>query len=245
VAKPAQRMPAARLWSQASRRPADGLAGSVARTRTPGANAGARNDPPPQLLSSRDGLIHTSAPDLGSKRYEDLCPMAANARAILIEALGYARRWLDELLSDPRHTLEALASQEGKTERSIRMNPAARSLRSGDRQGGNRGTPAALLWPQASRRAADCPAAQVAHARTPDASTGVTNDPLLARLSSGDELIHAIRTASSIEVRTSEGRSKSGAADRSKQQPWKRKFAARDFRRDAPGIAPENRRTAC
>ena len=31
---------------------------------------------------------------------------------------------------------------------------------------------------------------------------------------------------------------------RDKQQPWKRKFAARDFRQDAPGIAPENRRTA-
>jgi hypothetical protein len=30
----------------------------------------------------------------------------------------------------------------------------------------------------------------------------------------------------------------------SKQQPWKRKFAARDFRQDAPGIAPQNRRTA-
>ena len=29
----------------------------------------------------------------------------------------------------------------------------------------------------------------------------------------------------------------------SKQQPWKRKFAARDFRQDPPGIAPENRRT--
>jgi site-specific DNA recombinase len=48
-------------------------------------------------------------------------PMPANARAILIEALGDARRWLDELLSDPRLTLESLASREGKTERSIRM----------------------------------------------------------------------------------------------------------------------------
>ncbi len=28
-------------------------------------------------------------------------PMRANARAILIEALGNAHRWLDELLSDP------------------------------------------------------------------------------------------------------------------------------------------------
>ena len=48
-------------------------------------------------------------------------PMRANARAILIEALGDAHRWLDELLSDPRQTLESLASREGKTERSIRM----------------------------------------------------------------------------------------------------------------------------
>jgi len=44
-------------------------------------------------------------------------PMRANARAILIEALGDAHRWLDELLSDPRQTLETLASREGKTER--------------------------------------------------------------------------------------------------------------------------------
>ena len=51
----------------------------------------------------------------------DARPMRANARAILIEALGDAHRWLDELLSDPRQTLESLASREGKTERSIRM----------------------------------------------------------------------------------------------------------------------------
>jgi site-specific DNA recombinase len=48
-------------------------------------------------------------------------PMPANARAILIEALRDAHRWLDELLSDPRLTLESIASQEGKTVRSIRM----------------------------------------------------------------------------------------------------------------------------
>ena len=42
---------------------------------------------------------------------------------------------------------------------------------------------------------------------------------------------------------TPQGSSKSGAVDTGKQQPWKRKFAARDFRHDAPGIAPENRRT--
>jgi site-specific DNA recombinase len=48
-------------------------------------------------------------------------PMPANARAILIEALRNAHRWLDELLSDPRLTLESLASREGRTARSIRM----------------------------------------------------------------------------------------------------------------------------
>jgi site-specific DNA recombinase len=48
-------------------------------------------------------------------------PMPANARAILIEALRDAHRWLDERLSDPRQTLESLASRDDKSERSIRM----------------------------------------------------------------------------------------------------------------------------
>src|SRR3984957_14161637 len=48
-------------------------------------------------------------------------PMPANARPILIEALRDAHRWLDELLSDSRLTLESLASREGRTVRSIRM----------------------------------------------------------------------------------------------------------------------------
>jgi len=48
-------------------------------------------------------------------------PMSAKARAILIEALCDARRWLNELLSDPRLTLESLVSLEGRTVRSIRM----------------------------------------------------------------------------------------------------------------------------
>jgi site-specific DNA recombinase len=47
--------------------------------------------------------------------------MPANARAILIEALRDARRWLDKLLSDPRLSLESLASREVRTVRSIRM----------------------------------------------------------------------------------------------------------------------------
>jgi site-specific DNA recombinase len=48
-------------------------------------------------------------------------PMPANARAILIEALRNAHRWLDELLSDSRLTSESIASRENKSERSIRM----------------------------------------------------------------------------------------------------------------------------
>jgi site-specific DNA recombinase len=48
-------------------------------------------------------------------------PMPANARAILIDALRDAHRWLDELLSDPRLALESIALREGKTVRSIRM----------------------------------------------------------------------------------------------------------------------------
>ena len=48
-------------------------------------------------------------------------PMPANARAILVEALCDAHRWLKELLSDPCLTLESLASREDKTVRSIRM----------------------------------------------------------------------------------------------------------------------------
>jgi site-specific DNA recombinase len=106
-------------------------------------------------------------------------PMPANARAILIEALRDARRWLDELLSDPRLTLESLASREGRTVRSIRMTLSLAFLCAGDRQGGGRGTPAARLWPEASRRPADGVVGSVAHARTP----GVTNDlPLLVCL---------------------------------------------------------------
>jgi site-specific DNA recombinase len=48
-------------------------------------------------------------------------PMRTNARAILLDALRDAYRWLDELLSDPVQTSESLALREGKTDRSIRM----------------------------------------------------------------------------------------------------------------------------
>jgi site-specific DNA recombinase len=48
-------------------------------------------------------------------------PMRANARTLLVDALGDAHRWLDELLSDPRQTLSSLGLREHKTDRSIRM----------------------------------------------------------------------------------------------------------------------------
>jgi hypothetical protein len=47
--------------------------------------------------------------------------MRTEARAILIDALREAHRWLDELTTDSHQTIEAFATREGKTERSIRM----------------------------------------------------------------------------------------------------------------------------
>jgi len=48
-------------------------------------------------------------------------PMRTKARAILIEALRDAHRWLHELVTNSNQTTDALAAREGKTERSIRM----------------------------------------------------------------------------------------------------------------------------
>jgi site-specific DNA recombinase len=48
-------------------------------------------------------------------------PMKTKARAILIDALRDAHRWLDELTTNSNQTTDALAAREGKTERSIRM----------------------------------------------------------------------------------------------------------------------------
>ena len=47
--------------------------------------------------------------------------MREKARAGLVEALRCAHRWLDELLNDPRRSIETIAAREGKTERSIPM----------------------------------------------------------------------------------------------------------------------------
>jgi DNA invertase Pin-like site-specific DNA recombinase len=47
--------------------------------------------------------------------------MRTKARDGFIKALRDARRWLDELWSDPTQTIESLAVRAGKSERSIRM----------------------------------------------------------------------------------------------------------------------------
>jgi site-specific DNA recombinase len=47
--------------------------------------------------------------------------MRTKARDTFIRALRDARRWLDELLIDPAHTIESLAMREHRSERSIRM----------------------------------------------------------------------------------------------------------------------------
>ena len=46
-------------------------------------------------------------------------PMRQGARRVLVDALRKAHRWLEELLADPRLTVEAIGSREGKSERSI------------------------------------------------------------------------------------------------------------------------------
>jgi site-specific DNA recombinase len=48
-------------------------------------------------------------------------PMRVRARAVFAESLRNAHLWLDELVSDPRQTIEAIAAREQKSERSIRM----------------------------------------------------------------------------------------------------------------------------
>src|SRR5579863_5327292 len=46
-------------------------------------------------------------------------PMRTEARALVIDALRDAHRWLDELITSPHLTIESLAAREGKTERWI------------------------------------------------------------------------------------------------------------------------------
>jgi site-specific DNA recombinase len=48
-------------------------------------------------------------------------PMRVRARAVFLEALRNAHRWLDELMTDPHQPIESIAAREGKSERSVRM----------------------------------------------------------------------------------------------------------------------------
>jgi hypothetical protein len=48
-------------------------------------------------------------------------PMRVKARIALVAALRHAHDWLDELVTDPRQSVKAIAVREGKSERSIRM----------------------------------------------------------------------------------------------------------------------------
>ena len=48
-------------------------------------------------------------------------PMRVRARAVFVESLRNAHRWLNELIVDPDQTIEVIAAREHKSERSIRM----------------------------------------------------------------------------------------------------------------------------
>ena len=72
-------------------------------------------------------------------------PMRTKARAILIEALRDAHRWLDELTTNSSQTIEALAAREAKTERSIRMTFSLAFLSPSACKGGDRRTVASRL----------------------------------------------------------------------------------------------------
>jgi site-specific DNA recombinase len=48
-------------------------------------------------------------------------PMRVRARAAFAESMRNAHRWLDELIVDPRQTIEIIAARKHKSERSIRM----------------------------------------------------------------------------------------------------------------------------
>jgi site-specific DNA recombinase len=48
-------------------------------------------------------------------------PLPTSARLVLLKALRKAHRWLDELLTDSKQTIDSIAARESKSERSIRM----------------------------------------------------------------------------------------------------------------------------
>ena len=73
-------------------------------------------------------------------------PMPANARAILIDALRDAHRWLDELLSDPRLAFGVDCFARGQDCAFDPDDPVTRFPRAGDRQGGSRRNRRARAW---------------------------------------------------------------------------------------------------
>ena len=75
--------------------------------------------------------------------------MRTEARALVIDALRDAHRWLDELTTGPHLTIESLAAREGKTERWIRRTISLAFLSPRPRQSGDRRSTASRLWGQA------------------------------------------------------------------------------------------------
>jgi hypothetical protein len=44
-------------------------------------------------------------------------PMRVRARAVFVESLRNAHRWLDDLVTDPHQTIELIAAREHKSDR--------------------------------------------------------------------------------------------------------------------------------
>ena len=149
-------------------------------------------------------------------------PMRANARAILLDALGDAHRWLDELLSDPLPDFGVARLARGQDRAFDPDDPVARIPRPGHRQGRSRGTPAARLRSQASRRSSDGLARPMAGARARGAG---------ARIGFDRPLIGSLRRRLGRRLAALRSRDRQLLRE---QQLWKRKFAARDFGRAAP-----------
>ena len=119
-------------------------------------------------------------------------------------------------------TLESLALREGKTDRSIRMTLSLAFLAPNIVKAAVDGRLAARIRSQASCRPSDGLARPMAGARARGAG---------ARISTTDRLALCRDRQFDALLRRAVGSSETTSR---KQQPWKRKFAARDFGRDAP-----------
>jgi hypothetical protein len=53
--------------------------------------------------------------------------METKARLVLVDALRDAQRWLDELVTNPTRTLEAIADREAKTKRALGLQGPTRT----------------------------------------------------------------------------------------------------------------------